>query len=78
MATSMLSATSPNDALINSIQQFLIELGNGFCFVERQKRMVIDGDDFYLDLLLYHRKLHRLIAIDLKTTFTPKTILKNL
>lgn len=59
---------SLEDALINSIQQFLIELGNGFCFVDRQKRMVIDGDDFYLDLLFYHRKLHRLIAIDLKTT----------
>jgi len=56
------------DSLINSIQQFLIELGNGFCFVDRQKRMIIDGDDFYLDLLFYHRKLHRLIAIDLKTT----------
>jgi len=34
--------------------------------VERQKRMIIDGEDFYLDLLFYHRKLHRLIAIDLK------------
>lgn len=62
------SERSLEDALINSIQQFLIELGNGFCFVDRQKRMVIDGDDFYLDLLFYHRKLHRLIAIDLKTT----------
>ena len=62
------SEQSLEDALINSIQQFLIELGNGFCFVDRQKRMVIDGDDFYLDLLFYHRKLHRLIAIDLKTT----------
>lgn len=61
------SERSLEDALINSIQQFLIELGNGFCFVDRQKRMVIDGDDFYLDLLFYHRKLHRLIAIDLKT-----------
>ena len=62
------SEQSLEDALINRIQQFLIELGNGFCFVDRQKRMVIDGDDFYLDLLFYHRKLHRLIAIDLKTT----------
>jgi len=62
------SEHSLEDALVNSIQQFLIELGNGFCFVDRQKRMVIDGDDFYLDLLFYHRKLHRLIAIDLKTT----------
>ena len=43
-----------------------MELGCGFSFVERQKRMIIDGEDFYLDLLFYHRKLHRLIAIDLK------------
>ena len=43
-----------------------MELGYGFTFVERQKRMIIDGEDYYLDLLFYHRKLHRLIAIDLK------------
>jgi hypothetical protein len=43
-----------------------MELGAGFTFVERQKRMVIDGEDFYLDLLFYHRKLRRLIAIELK------------
>lgn len=56
------------DMLLNGIQQFLIELGTGFTFVERQKRMIIDGEDFRLDLLFYHRKLHRLIAIDLKNT----------
>ena len=44
----------------------MLELGNGFTFVERQKRMIIDGEDFYLDLLFYHRRLHRLIAVDLK------------
>lgn len=54
------------DSLITHLEQFLLELGNGFTFVERQKRMVIDGEDFYLDLLLYHRRLHRLIAVDLK------------
>lgn len=43
-----------------------MELGVGFSFIERQKRMIIDGEDFFLDLLFYHRKLHRLIAIDLK------------
>ena len=43
-----------------------MELGAGFCFVERQKRMQIDNEDYYLDLLFYHRKLHRLVAIDLK------------
>ena len=54
------------DMLITGLQQFIMELGNGFTFVERQKRMIIDGEDFYLDLLFYHRKLHRLIAIELK------------
>jgi len=43
-----------------------LELGSGFSFVARQKRMQIDDDDFYLDLLFYNRKLKRLIAIDLK------------
>lgn len=52
--------------LVAHLEQFIIELGNGFCFVERQKRMIIDGEDFYLDLLFYHRRMHRLIAIDLK------------
>ena len=54
------------DKLVSDIHQFLMELGNGFCFIERQKRIIIDGEDFYIDLLFYHRKLHRLIAIDLK------------
>ncbi len=54
------------DSLIISLEQFIMELGVGFSFVERQKRMIIDGDDFYLDLLFYHRKLKRLIAIELK------------
>ncbi len=54
------------DCLVAHLEQFLIELGNGFSFVARQKRMIIDGEDFYLDLLFYHRRLHRLIAIDLK------------
>ena len=54
------------DCLLANLEQFIIELGNGFSFVARQKRMIIDGEDFYLDLLFYHRRLHRLIAIDLK------------
>ncbi len=57
---------SLEDCLIAHLEQFIIELGNGFTFVARQKRMIIDGEDFYLDLLFYHRRLHRLIAIDLK------------
>lgn len=52
--------------LLVKLEQFLLELGSGFTFVARQKRMIIDNEDFYLDLLFYHRKLHRLIAIDLK------------
>jgi predicted nuclease of restriction endonuclease-like (RecB) superfamily len=53
-------------AILHKIEQFLLELGRGFAFLERQKRMVIDGKDYSLDLLFYHRKLKRLIAIDLK------------
>jgi predicted nuclease of restriction endonuclease-like (RecB) superfamily len=53
-------------AILRQLEAFILELGRGFAFVERQKRMVIDGDDFYLDLLFYHRRLRRLIAIELK------------
>lgn len=62
----MYSEKDLEDSLVAHLEQFILELGNGFCFAERQKRMIIDGEDFYLDLLFYHRKLHRLIAIDLK------------
>ena len=54
------------DRLILNLEQFIMELGAGFTFVERQKRMIVDGEDFYLDLLFYHRTLRRLIAIELK------------
>ena len=53
-------------AILKELELFLLELGNGFTFVERQKRMIIDREDFYLDLLFYHRKLKRLVAIELK------------
>ena len=53
-------------AILRQLEAFILELGRGFAFVERQKRMVIDGDDFYLDLLFYHRRLRRLVAIELK------------
>ncbi len=62
----MYSEKDLEDSLVAHLEQFMLELGNGFCFIERQKRMIIDGEDFYLDLLFYHRKLHRLVAIDLK------------
>ncbi len=54
------------DAIIHELEQFILELGKGFAFVERQKRMIIDDDDYKLDLLFYNRKLKRLVAIDLK------------
>lgn len=53
-------------AIIRELENFILELGIGFTFVARQKRMIIDGKDFYLDLLFYHRKLKRLVALDLK------------
>ncbi len=54
------------DAILRDIEQFLLELGAGFTFVARQKRIQIDNDDFYIDLLFYNRKLKRLVAIDLE------------
>ncbi|MFT4220107.1 MAG: PDDEXK nuclease domain-containing protein, partial [Microbacterium sp.] len=53
-------------AILRDLEVFLLEVGTGFAFVERQKRMVIDDKDFHLDLLLYHRALRRLVAIELK------------
>ncbi len=52
--------------ILQELETFVLELGRGFAFMERQKRMVIDGDDFYLDLLFYNRTLKRLVAIELK------------
>lgn len=54
------------DAIVHDLQEFLLEVGNGWAFVARQKRMTIDNDDFYLDLLFYSRPLRRLIAVELK------------
>lgn len=54
------------NAIIRDMERFLLELGAGFAFVARQKRMTIDNEDFYLDLLFYHLDLRRFIAIDLK------------
>ncbi|QIW15999.1 hypothetical protein A4G20_06465 [Pasteurellaceae bacterium RH1A] len=53
-------------AILHKLENFILEMGKGFAFVERQKRMIIDGEDFYLDLLFFHRKLKRLVAIELK------------
>jgi predicted nuclease of restriction endonuclease-like (RecB) superfamily len=54
------------NAILRELERFILELGGGFAFVERQKRIVIDGEDFYLDLLFFHRRLRRLVAIELK------------
>ena len=48
------------------MESFILELGVGFAFMERQKRITVDGIDHYLDLLFYHRNLRRLVAIELK------------
>ncbi len=53
-------------AILREMEQFILEFAAGFSFVARQKRIVIDGEDFYLDLLFYHRKLRRLVAVELK------------
>ena len=53
-------------AILRDLEAFLVELGGDFAFLARQKRMVVDGDDFYLDLLFFHRRLRRLVAIELK------------
>lgn len=53
-------------AILREIERFLLELGAGFAFVERQKRITLDGDDYYLDLLFFHRRMQRLVAIELK------------
>lgn len=54
------------DAVLRELEQFLLELGAGFTFVARQKRIQIDDEDFYIDLLFYNRKLKRLVAMDFK------------
>ncbi len=60
---------SENDleaAILREMESFILELGAGFSFVARQKRITVDSEDYYLDLLFYHRKLKRLVAVDLK------------
>jgi hypothetical protein len=54
------------EALLNQLQAFLLELGSGFAFVGRQQRLTLDGDHFYPDLVFYHVKLKCYVVIDLK------------
>ena len=59
-------------AILVELQRFLSELGSDFAFLARQKRITVDGEDYYIDLLFYHRRLRRLVVIDLKLgTFKP-------
>jgi predicted nuclease of restriction endonuclease-like (RecB) superfamily len=54
-------------ALIEHLQQFMLELGNGFCFVARQKRFLIEDDEYFADLVFYNRLLRCFVVIDIKT-----------
>lgn len=53
-------------AILRELERFILELGTGFAFVARQKRITVDHEDYYLDLLFYHRTLRRLVAVELK------------
>ncbi|MCQ2312385.1 MAG: PDDEXK nuclease domain-containing protein [Paludibacteraceae bacterium] len=54
------------DSILNCMVEFIHELGSDFTFVDRQRRITVDSEDYYIDLLFYHRGLRRLVAIDLK------------
>lgn len=62
----MYSEKDLETSIIVELQRFIIELGSDFAFMARQKRITIDNRDYYIDLLFYHRRLKRLVAIDLK------------
>ena len=64
--TDVYSEKDLEDAILIQIQSFIKELGSDFAFVDRQKRITVDSTDYYIDLLFYHRRLRRLVAIDLK------------
>ncbi len=61
------------NALVDNITQFLLELGAGFSYLGRQYKLNVGGDDFYIDLLFYHVKLHSYVVVELKTVkFIPE------
>lgn len=64
--SSTFSERDLESALLRELESFLLELGTDFAFLSRQKRLTIDGRDYYIDLLFFHRRLRRLIAIELK------------
>lgn len=53
-------------AIIDRLEEFLLEMGKGFCFVARQKRLTLEGDHFYVDLVFYNRLLRCFVLVDLK------------
>lgn len=53
-------------AIISELEKFILEMGSDFAFLARQKRITIDGEDYYIDLLFYHRKMKRLVVIEIK------------
>ena len=60
-------------ALVSRLSDFLLELGTGFAFVGKQVHLEVGGEDFYIDLLFYHTKLHCYVVVELKTTdFKPE------
>lgn len=60
------SETDLENAILKELERFILELGSDFAFLNRQKRIQIGGNDYYIDLLFYHRKLRRLVLIELK------------
>ena len=62
----VMSESDLEDALLDKIQEFLLELGHGFCFEARQKRILIGDEFFFIDLVFYHRKLKCHVLIELK------------
>ena len=65
-AKDVYSESDLENAIISKLQHFLSELGKGFLFVERQKKIRLDGDDYKIDLVFYHRILRCFVVIDLK------------
>jgi len=64
--TEMYNERDLEDSIIREMERFITELGTDFSFVARQKRITVDHEDFYIDLIFYHRRLRCLIVIDLK------------
>lgn len=54
------------NAILPELERFILEMGSDFAFMARQKHFVLDGKDYYMDLLFYHRSLRRLVLIELK------------